>query len=410
MENSIAKLALNGPHKYRKYRPTLMTQISSQLVFIVLFTTQALCCSRCSMAHEHEHHGEHGRYGKQDHQHGDAARASDQAESDQKQTPLSSKLKRIPLTGPSVEAFQLFPQTVSARVDGSYLAVESNGMPDHNMMVGIQSWQQQVPLPQPFVGENAWRLPMKPRFASSPISVLEKPLRGAIALAVNGVPIFSALNNRGDDTYLAGELDEWGGHCGRGDDYHYHTAPVHLEDIVGVGNPIAYALDGYPILGLLEADGSLPKNLDEFNGHKDADGNYHYHASQAFPYVNGGLRGVVTMDGDQIKQPQDSPARPGQSPLPGATVTGFSQNGNQFDLEYELSGKRAHVKYSILPDDRVEFTYVEPSGDSSQVIYRRGKHGAGQSVVTYGIAILFLIGFLGAAVWGWKYWLASKSV
>ncbi|MGB4709182.1 MAG: hypothetical protein WBH50_06565, partial [Fuerstiella sp.] len=37
------------------------------------------------------------------------------------------------------------------------------------------------------------------------------------------------------DTLLAGELDEWGGHCGRGDDYHYHTAPVHLETIVGKG-------------------------------------------------------------------------------------------------------------------------------------------------------------------------------
>ena len=51
------------------------------------------------------------------------------------------------------------------------------------------------------------------------------------------------------DTLLAGELDQWGGHCGRADDYHYHIAPIHLEKIVGAGNPVAIALDGYPIYG-----------------------------------------------------------------------------------------------------------------------------------------------------------------
>ena len=50
----------------------------------------------------------------------------------------------------------------------------------------------------------------------------KRALSGAIALAVNGMPIFNALNNRGDDAYLAGELDDWGGHAGRADDYHYH--------------------------------------------------------------------------------------------------------------------------------------------------------------------------------------------
>ena len=60
------------------------------------------------------------------------------------------------------------------------------------------------------------------------------------------MPIFNPLNNRGDDAYLFGELDNFGGHCGRADDYHYHLAPVHLEKTIGKGLPIAYALDGYP--------------------------------------------------------------------------------------------------------------------------------------------------------------------
>ena len=115
-----------------------------------------------------------------------------------------------------------------AATSGSW---RSNGMPSHNMMVGITSWQQQVPVPQPYTGANAWQIPAAPTLAATPISAKTALYRGAIALAVNGVPIFNALNNRGDDAYLAGELDEWGGHAGRADDYHYHVAPLHLQSM-----------------------------------------------------------------------------------------------------------------------------------------------------------------------------------
>ena len=179
------------------------------------------------------------------------------------------------------------------------------------------------------------------------------------------------LNNRGDDTFLAGELDKWGGHCGRGDDYHYHIAPVHLEDAVGKGNPIAFALDGFPVLGFTEQDGSAAKDLDEFNGHFDAEGNYHYHATETFPYVNGGLRGVVSIRGDQVDQPRDSPIRPAQQPLRGATITGFSRSDNRFELEYEISGQKSQLKYSVLDDGRVQFTHIAPSGQSTTEVYRR---------------------------------------
>ncbi|MEO1616086.1 MAG: YHYH protein [Planctomycetota bacterium] len=279
---------------------------------------------------------------------------------------------RSAIQGASAKAFEPFRKTVSTHVEGSFLVVESSGLPDHDMMVGIRAWQQQVPLPQPFTGQNAWRLPIQPRPADKPISVLTEPLRGAIALAVNGVPIFCALNNRSEDTYLAGELDQWGGHCGRGDDYHYHIAPIHLEAQVGVGNPIAFGLDGYPILGLTEADGSEPTDLDSFNGHAH-DGHYHYHASTKFPYVNGGLFGVVTLDGDQIQQPKDSPVRPGQSPLRGATITGFHRDGDAFSVTYEVAGQEAQVNYKLLDSDRVEFTYVSTAGDAVTKVHQRGQ-------------------------------------
>lgn len=97
------------------------------------------------------------------------------------------------------------------------------------MMVGIRAWQQQVPLPQAYRGDNARRIPLQPITAKRPMSAKTDFFRGAIALAVNGVPIFNPIKNDGrTDTFLAGELDEWGGHCGRADDYHYHLPPVHL--------------------------------------------------------------------------------------------------------------------------------------------------------------------------------------
>jgi hypothetical protein len=75
------------------------------------------------------------------------------------------------------------------------------------MMIGITAWQQQVPLSQPYTGKNVWRIPLKPVVATRPISARTARYRRAIALAVNGVPIFNALNNGGEDAYLAGELD-----------------------------------------------------------------------------------------------------------------------------------------------------------------------------------------------------------
>jgi hypothetical protein len=65
-------------------------------------------------------------------------------------------------------------------------------------------------------------LPRTPELADEPISAETGLFRGAIALAVNGVPIFNALNNRGDDAFLVGELDEFNGQLGSDGVYHYH--------------------------------------------------------------------------------------------------------------------------------------------------------------------------------------------
>ncbi len=266
--------------------------------------------------------------------------------------------------------FEAFADQLKVYQDAQYLYVESDGMPNHPMMIGIKSWQQQVPLPQPFTGSNAWKIPLHPVVAENPISAKTDLYRGAIALAVNGVPIFNALNNRGDDAYLYGELDEFGGHAGRADDYHYHTAPLHLSELVGMDKPIAYALDGFPIYGLTEPDGSAVTDLDEFNGHFAADGSYHYHGTKTYPYINGGMRGVVTVHDDQIEpQPHMTPIREALQPLQGATITNFIElDSSHYSLEYQINGQKYYVNYGV-EGNTYTFEFVDASGKKTVETY-----------------------------------------
>ena len=289
--------------------------------------------------------------------------------------------KSVPEMAKAFEAFVKL-KAIKTRWDERYFYLESNGMPDHRMMVGITAWQQQVPLPQKYVGENAWQIPRHPVPAGKLATTKNAFLRGAIALAVNGVPIFNPFNNRGEDSYLIGELDEFGGHCGRADDYHYHIAPVHLEKTVGKGLPIAYALDGYPIFGYEEPDGSPVKNLDALNGHKDASGNYHYHATKKYPYLNGGFYGEVTERGGQVDpQPRAEPVRPDLRPLRGAKITEFKETKpGSYVLTYDARGMQGSVSYTLNDDSSVKFLFVDTDGKTMSETYsprRRGPGGPG---------------------------------
>lgn len=298
------------------------------------------------------------------------------------QQDLRKPADKVPEVAKAFEAFVKL-KAIKTRWDDRFIYVESNGIPNHRMMVGITSWQQQVPIPQKYFGENAWQIPLHPVPAKIPQSAKGNFLRGAIALAVNGIPIFNPLNNRGDDTYLFGELDEFGGHCGRADDYHYHIAPVHLEKTIGKGLPIAYALDGYPIYGYDEPDHSKVTGLDQFNGHKDADGNYHYHATKSYPYLNGGFYGEVTQRGGQVDpQPRAEPIRPDLRPLRDAKITDFVETEQgRYLLTYEVKGKKGTVSYSLTDDGSTKFVFVDTNGKTTTESYspkRRGPDGDGK--------------------------------
>ena len=291
--------------------------------------------------------------------------------------------------------YKLFAPSVKTHWDSQWLYIESDGLPhaplDFTMMVGITAWQQQVPLPQNYNGANSWQIPLKSTLADKPISGRTQLRRGAIALAANGIPIFNALNNRGVDSFSIGELDEFGGHCGRGDDYHYHAAPLAIQKVVGPKSPIAFALDGFAIYGLYDPKAkagaleSCPLGstdaLDELNGHfcavptgqgiDNGTRSYHYHASKTYPYINGGMRGNIKMQGDEIvPQAHAQPLRQDTTPLRGAKITGFKQTAPKaWKLTYEVGGKPGFVEYSVDASGKVIFNFTSVDGEKSTETY-----------------------------------------
>ena len=266
-------------------------------------------------------------------------------------------------------AFTPFRPAVNTRWDNNWFYVESKGIPAHSMMVGITSWQQQVPIFQCYIGSNAWSIPLNPVKATTPVPVNNKHfLRGAVAIAANGVPIFNPYTNTGVDAFLDGQLDQWGGHSGRADDYHYHTAPMFLEAKSGNITPIAFALDGYGIYGNKEPDGTAMAVLDVNHGHTWKDGRYHYHGSAAAPYMIGNMVGKVTEDTTLqiVPQPAAKGVRPALTPLKGATITGFHSNGNNgYTLIYTLSGATDSIVYKWNTAGNFVYDFYTPAGKTT---------------------------------------------
>lgn len=163
---------------------------------------------------------------------------------------------------------------------------KSRGLPDPSnvMMRGITHTNQQYPRPHAY----EVTIPNDPRPASSPTPTVAGP----IGVAVNGIPLFDPStqgpiqhgSGKPSHTLDEGELDECGGHAGRGDDYHYHIAPKCLIEDLGADHvetrrqPIGFANDGFPILALgwFDSTNNVEARLDSCRGMKDSTGRYFY--------------------------------------------------------------------------------------------------------------------------------------
>ncbi|NQW42832.1 MAG: T9SS type A sorting domain-containing protein [Bacteroidetes bacterium] len=272
-------------------------------------------------------------------------------------------------------AFAPFKPNVYTRYDANYFYVESKGVPTtHGMMAGISNhgWQQQVPIPQCYTGTNPWSIPLHPEIAATPVPAdASHFLRGALALAINGIPIFNVYTNTGVDSYVDGQLDNFGGHCGRADDYHYHLPPLHLYNYTDAKLPIAFALDGFAVYGSKEPDGTNMNTLDANHGHYFS-GVYHYHGTSRAPYMVGSMVGKVTEDNTLqiIPQAAAKPVRnENWTPLKGALITSCTSNAsnNGYNLSYTLNDTIGYAtNFSWTTAGKYKFDYVTPKGTTSK--------------------------------------------
>jgi len=186
----------------------------------------------------------------------------------------------------------------------------------------------------------------------------------------------ASLATKWDD--MIGELDQWGGHCGKGDDYHYHAAPLHLSATSGL-KAIAFALDGFAVYGAKEPDGSTMKTLDESHGHVGSNNVYHYHGTNDYPYVIGSMKGKVTLDPSTsapenqiIPQAFSNPLRPALTPLNGASITAFSApSASSYLLTYKIGTKTGSVQYSWTNANLYTFVFTDVDGKQTNATYQR---------------------------------------
>jgi len=198
-------------------------------------------------------------------------------------------------------AYAKFGSTVTVTLDGDYAVVRANGVPDHKSVYFARTDSRY----EAYNGTNSsfstngfqiveqqlsFRIPLNPKAAASHAST---PL-GPIGIAVNGVPIFNQYN--GQNRPLTAEInsfDQYNGHPQMTGQYHYHVEPLGITQKSGSSALIGFLLDGFPVYGPIENGKRITNaDLDELHGHVGvtadyAKGIYHYHGTTEDPYING---------------------------------------------------------------------------------------------------------------------------
>lgn len=132
-----------------------------------------------------------------------------------------------------------------------------------------------------------------PRYPAKASTHATTPM-GAMGIAVNSVSLFNQYAAPGDD--LESEkatFDQWSGHPQNQGVYHYHTEPTYLTSTNGNEALVGILLDGFPVYGPYENGVQVTNSdLDDYHGHTSAtadfpNGIYHYHITSEDPYING---------------------------------------------------------------------------------------------------------------------------
>lgn len=192
----------------------------------------------------------------------------------------------------------------SITFDGTLVTIKCNALPDHTSAY----YQTGNPLYQAFSGTTFGgnTFAINPNRISTQNITLKIPVNpvvdaahqatpmGVIGVALNGVPFFNQYAAGGSP--LTGEInsfDQWWGHPQMTGMYHYHVEPLYLTTVRSTKwGLMGFLLDGFPVYGPKEENGSDPTGLDAYHGHTHAtvdfpSGIYHYHFTTAAPYLNG---------------------------------------------------------------------------------------------------------------------------
>ena len=202
----------------------------------------------------------------------------------------------------------------SAHVSSAYctdvdLVIWSQALPDHEVFLeeipkppGSGLPEGDFPYPARFWNSQnfAFRIPLVPEYSEA---ITNYSGAGALAVAINGVPIYPILGpgqtaidlatvvEDGHDATKNMKLDQQLDHCnihaGRGMDSHYHGDPLCSYDESSSGHSpiIGFSADGFAVYGKYDNDHALPTDLDRCNGHFEDGIGYHYHSSPTFPYT-----------------------------------------------------------------------------------------------------------------------------
>jgi hypothetical protein len=208
-------------------------------------------------------------------------------------------------TQPVPDVYKKIYGASSIASDGSFVTIKTTGLPDHKSVYYPTGNSLYENFSGTTFGGNTFnknpnsisaqtltfKIPLNPALAATHTAT---PL-GPIGVSLNGVPFFNQY--AGPSQPLTNEVvsfDQYWGHPQQTGQYHYHVEPLYLTTVKATkSSMLGFLLDGFPVYGP-EENGAAVTNamLDAYHGHTAATteyaaGIYHYHITDADPYING---------------------------------------------------------------------------------------------------------------------------
>ncbi len=191
---------------------------------------------------------------------------------------------------------------LSYEISGDNVIFTTTDLPNHTSPY----WDTSNELYEAYTGDNAdfnlnpnriaeqnimFTIPLNPAAASNNATTS----LGPIGISRNGIVFYNqyAGPNNQPLTNEINSFDQFLGHPQNSGQYHYHIEPTYLTGEFGADAFLGLLSDGFPVYGPMENDVAVTnEDLDDFHGHTSAtadfpNGIYHYHITDADPYLNG---------------------------------------------------------------------------------------------------------------------------